>query len=736
MNIFSKDMRIPTYIKYLLSYLIIFTVLILGFFFIMRTQLTENYFNLRSKQAKAQLDSLSEQLKNDISFLLQVDSSLSSNTDINRLCYSTDKAYYYPAGVELKKYVSTANLISSIIYMPKNTRNILSTQLGVIYRDEIFYITNSVDQIIAFDPRPYFDARSGQLILLNQEEFSPFLLYFPVNNSNASYIYFYILDTSTILSQLKSLVSLEMPAIALIDSDGEFALGINTSQLEAHMDTIPLKEGIYNTDSSTTICVHTGIPSDFSVISMLSNDLLLSQINASFASTYLMLLALSVAVFLIILLVMRITYVPLHRLIQTVVPDYDTRQNYLHQLSRAFSEVEEQNQALEAKLEKYRVSIQKSLLDSILTSQSSAVSTVLPNIDQFFDTDSSDKKIFIIKIAGISKDFSQENVLSYFNNALPGTDSCILLESQQDSAVFLVNFDGNKPDKNQTLKELCVELYEARGYLAAISNASDSPLDIPSLYENAISAGSCWPQTPVAEYEALPPVQTSYSYPHGQLSLLSDLLKENNFSASRVLIEDLFIKLDSYSSLGNTMPAFFVSCILIDMLTIIANSMSLSHIDFYTYSDMYFEILYLCRSFSYTEKAQEIKLHAQNLLDFYEEELTNKLLNTAPIKQLMEENYCQPDFSIAVIAEKYHVSVSRMSVLFKKELNVGFAEYLWLLRMNKAKELLLNTDLSIDEISVTVGYTNTSSFRRKFKLEVGVTPSQFRTEQESRCIHD
>ena len=41
-------------------------------------------------------------------------------------------------------------------------------------------------------------------------------------------------------------------------------------------------------------------------------------------------------------------------------------------------------------------------------------------------------------------------------------------------------------------------------------------------------------------------------------------------------------------------------------------------------------------------------------------------------------------------------------------------------------ELLRDTDQSIDEISVAVGYLNTSSFRRKFKQATGMTPSQLR----------
>ena len=78
-----------------------------------------------------------------------------------------------------------------------------------------------------------------------------------------------------------------------------------------------------------------------------------------------------------------------------------------------------------------------------------------------------------------------------------------------------------------------------------------------------------------------------------------------------------------------------------------------------------------------------------------------------------------------------------MSHLFKKELNVNFSDYLWSMRQKKAQALLRATDLSIEDISIAVGYVNTSSFRRKFKQETGLTPSQYRGEgaEKAEC-HD
>ena len=115
------------------------------------------------------------------------------------------------------------------------------------------------------------------------------------------------------------------------------------------------------------------------------------------------------------------------------------------------------------------------------------------------------------------------------------------------------------------------------------------------------------------------------------------------------------------------------------------------------------------------------------MLSFLERQLDNKITNSYQLRQIMEEYYTQPDFSITVLADKFQVSIAYMSYLIKKETTPTFSDYLWELRLTKAKEMLLNTSQSVDEISLAVGYANTSSFRRKFKQETGLTPSQFRS---------
>ena len=54
----------------------------------------------------------------------------------------------------------------------------------------------------------------------------------------------------------------------------------------------------------------------------------------------------------------------------------------------------------------------------------------------------------------------------------------------------------------------------------------------------------------------------------------------------------------------------------------------------------------------------------------------------------------------------------------------NFSDYLWELRLEKSKELLIKTQLYINEISEAVDCNAVSSFRRKFKQETNLTPSQ------------
>ncbi|MNN62848.1 HTH-type transcriptional regulator YesS [compost metagenome] len=68
-----------------------------------------------------------------------------------------------------------------------------------------------------------------------------------------------------------------------------------------------------------------------------------------------------------------------------------------------------------------------------------------------------------------------------------------------------------------------------------------------------------------------------------------------------------------------------------------------------------------------------------------------------------------------------------ISLIFKKETGETLTDYITRIRINKAKELLLTTDLKVMEISELVGYENPHYFSTVFKKTVGVHPLKYRS---------
>ena len=73
-----------------------------------------------------------------------------------------------------------------------------------------------------------------------------------------------------------------------------------------------------------------------------------------------------------------------------------------------------------------------------------------------------------------------------------------------------------------------------------------------------------------------------------------------------------------------------------------------------------------------------------------------------------------------------HLHPSYFSTVFKNSTGLSFKEYLNKVRIEESKILLLNTDFSIIDIAIAVGFEDQSYFSKVFKKYTGTTPKQFR----------
>ena len=99
-------------------------------------------------------------------------------------------------------------------------------------------------------------------------------------------------------------------------------------------------------------------------------------------------------------------------------------------------------------------------------------------------------------------------------------------------------------------------------------------------------------------------------------------------------------------------------------------------------------------------------------------------------KQYIHNNYGN-DLSLDILSEEIHLSPRYLSALFIEEEGIGINRYIKNIRMQKARELLLETNLKVSDICLKVGYSNLSYFCKTFLENFGVTPDKFRNGHAS-----
>ncbi|MBO5105828.1 MAG: helix-turn-helix domain-containing protein [Clostridia bacterium] len=81
---------------------------------------------------------------------------------------------------------------------------------------------------------------------------------------------------------------------------------------------------------------------------------------------------------------------------------------------------------------------------------------------------------------------------------------------------------------------------------------------------------------------------------------------------------------------------------------------------------------------------------------------------------------------LSEVAKIAHYNASHFSFTFHKELGTTYCDYLNMLKISYAKELLISTGLKISDICYECGFTSHSNFLRLFKEKLGLSPMQYR----------
>lgn len=165
-------------------------------------------------------------------------------------------------------------------------------------------------------------------------------------------------------------------------------------------------------------------------------------------------------------------------------------------------------------------------------------------------------------------------------------------------------------------------------------------------------------------------------------------------------------------------PTYYFQRGCSDKLANLICELNIEYIENRSYSDICLENLLtaiFCDMFRSPPEQSEISSH-----------ITSANEPILPILQYVYNNY--RTVTLAELSEKFRYTPQHLCRMFKMHIGHSFSQHLQELRITRAKQLLDSTDYPIQHIAELSGFDCVPYFHRKFKMEVGCTPTEYREQ--------
>lgn len=150
-----------------------------------------------------------------------------------------------------------------------------------------------------------------------------------------------------------------------------------------------------------------------------------------------------------------------------------------------------------------------------------------------------------------------------------------------------------------------------------------------------------------------------------------------------------------------------------------------------TYGEMYRHVFcFLESDRKFMESGEEIAEELGQWIDLLQT-VPSEIENTIEELESFIRQHYRENLNLSELADKYHFNHSYLTKTFKKQKGISPLRLINTLRIDDAKELLQNEELSVREISEMLGFSNQHYFSRMFKDMTGQTPKEYRQSSSS-----
>lgn len=480
---------------------------------------------------------------------------------------------------------------------------------------------------------------------------------------------------------------------------------------------------------STVKSKHTG----WTYMTLMPEEHLMAKVNQVQYRAFIALIASLVLGTVIITYLMQVNYRPLKKVFSIANYQFGKAVESTNDILNALSQLHERNQSIESKWKDNEDAIRKYLLIELLHGQTVDPEAVYRRAEEV-GLHFRNRRFFIMRM---EMKHQQIDSIQLFTDR-------VWSDLEKGFALYEVKLADPKVQTflgvtdNEDMKGALLHFH----YLLYEHYNENITLGVGHVYEDMNSIGKSYIEASTAlDYklikgrnqvifydEILVEHQLDYWYPKQEIETLHLFVNEGETTKTIELIKNIHQEVEKIKP-----PLHIIRCICYDIINEIIKSTHRKenrYLAEITYPDI--------EKLSNFETLQDFERLVNDICLRLNE--ANQSLNAEKREfdlrdraiEYIRENYQDNQFSIVGMAECLCVSKASLMRNFKQHTGYTVNEYLSIYRIDHAKQLLIESDISLREVVKLIGYNDVSSFIRKFKAELKITPGEYRKLHEEK----
>ena len=405
----------------------------------------------------------------------------------------------------------------------------------------------------------------------------------------------------------------------------------------------------------------------------------------------------------------------------------------LHQLNRQLKKAEGDRDQLQQEMDSQRPMLRTSYLRKLLSGHV-ASKEEFAYMMEFLGL-SGDYRFYVLYCVAHRQDHTAmdaaaeyELIVEHLEKYLSVTCPMCYYTTLDRSFIALVTYGPEVEEPLMDLQKRVVHLHEdlidehGLWFFAGVGTQCTQPQNLWESYEQARTAARYTARHHIfLPYEMMRKDTASVYYPVEISAKLQHFITTGN----REQVVEMFALIHRENMLERTLPITQLNFLLSDL----KNTLLKARFQIDPSCDEEKErLVRLDRQLNEQPNFPMLEDCAQQLCEFF----TRSAEPSDPIpdvERYLQENYADPSMCLSKLSDRFNMSESYLSHLFKGKTGQNFSVYLETLRLNEAARRLADPDCNLTNLFADLGYNNPTTFRRAFKKRYGITPSEMRAQK-------